>query len=394
MAALEIKDIAWQRRDAELRRRNRARGFEPWKENALGKVFEENGSHLDPHKPGHILVHRWGMLESRESVFGAGINVAPGDWVRLGYEPKPRDRWRVLGLYDGELVIGGLRNYETHGSTGSTAGGGSSGEAFGPVPQSAISIFRTSGDGESLTVTVQPCIYRYNDRYHRFIGSNLDLTSYVPGTSGMTTAILVYLNMDTGSVAVQTGTTVPTGSQVQYPDLPDNGIPSAFVQLTNGQTAISTSSHITDARPFLGEVNDYTLVPEATDQHQLLVSSQSQDWELGGVGGFGPSEAPVITGDYTLDMNDVNNFVILLTASPTLNFDASTIPSTMVFSFTLFVVQDNTGPHTITWPGSVVWSGGTPPSQSTGAFSTDMYIFYTFDGGTSWFGTQVGASFS
>jgi len=44
---------------------------------------------------------------------------------------------------------------------------------------------------------------------------------------------------------------------------------------------------------------------------------------------------------------------------------------------------------TITYPSSVVWSGGTTPTAPANG-ETDVYTFYTDDGGTTYYGFQTG----
>ena len=44
---------------------------------------------------------------------------------------------------------------------------------------------------------------------------------------------------------------------------------------------------------------------------------------------------------------------------------------------------------TITYPASVIWSGGTTPTAPANG-ETDVYTFYTDDGGTTYYGFQVG----
>jgi hypothetical protein len=53
----------------------------------------------------------------------------------------------------------------------------------------------------------------------------------------------------------------------------------------------------------------------------------------------------------------------------------------------LKLIQDGTGNHTATWPASVLWSGGTAPTLSTGSNAIDIVSFY-FDG-TNYFGQGV-----
>lgn len=56
------------------------------------------------------------------------------------------------------------------------------------------------------------------------------------------------------------------------------------------------------------------------------------------------------------------------------------------------VYQYSTGSSalaTITYPASVIWSGGTTPTVPANG-ETDVYTFYTDDGGTTYYGFQVG----
>jgi hypothetical protein len=54
-------------------------------------------------------------------------------------------------------------------------------------------------------------------------------------------------------------------------------------------------------------------------------------------------------------------------------------------SFTLVVTQDAAGSRTITWPASVDWSYGTPPTLTAGPGRSDWFSFATVDG-TNWVG--------
>ena len=57
------------------------------------------------------------------------------------------------------------------------------------------------------------------------------------------------------------------------------------------------------------------------------------------------------------------------------------------YGFTLKVTPSAT--VTITWPASVDWAGGTPPTAPASG-ETDVYTFYTQDGGTTYYGFQAG----
>jgi hypothetical protein len=80
---------------------------------------------------------------------------------------------------------------------------------------------------------------------------------------------------------------------------------------------------------------------------------------------------------------------VFLTANWTPTFPALTASTTQVVSFTLVLIQDNTGARTVTWPTNVKWPGGTAPTLSTGAGKVDWIGFSSSDG-VSWSGFTLG----
>jgi hypothetical protein len=52
-----------------------------------------------------------------------------------------------------------------------------------------------------------------------------------------------------------------------------------------------------------------------------------------------------------------------------------------------FVLQLTGNGSTVTWPSSVDWAGGTAPDAPASG-ETDIYVFWTRDGGTTWYGVQ------
>ena len=59
---------------------------------------------------------------------------------------------------------------------------------------------------------------------------------------------------------------------------------------------------------------------------------------------------------------------VLLTATTTFTFTAPLGVSTRL----LRLIQDGAGSHTVTWPASVKWPGGTAPTLTTAAGGTDI----------------------
>ncbi len=84
--------------------------------------------------------------------------------------------------------------------------------------------------------------------------------------------------------------------------------------------------------------------------------------------------------------------VFSLTTSGNTTFTFSNPPASGVaYGFTLLVTSG--GSHSLTWPASVKWSGGAPPSNPISGF-TNIYSFFTVNSGTAWYGVLLGESFS
>jgi len=98
------------------------------------------------------------------------------------------------------------------------------------------------------------------------------------------------------------------------------------------------------------------------------------------------------TGATTLNLTNGNVFSMTLTGNTTFTFGGAT--SGKACSFALYLTQDATGGRTVTWPASVLWAGGTAPTLTTTASATDALVFETLNGGTTWYGSLVGANFS
>lgn len=93
-------------------------------------------------------------------------------------------------------------------------------------------------------------------------------------------------------------------------------------------------------------------------------------------------------GATTVNCRDGNVFSHTLTENTTFTF--SNPPATgTAYGFTLKLVQDATA-RTVTWPASVDWAGATAPTISTGSGEVDVFVFFTHDGGTTWYGFTAG----
>ena len=90
----------------------------------------------------------------------------------------------------------------------------------------------------------------------------------------------------------------------------------------------------------------------------------------------------------TCNMQDGTNFSHTLTDNTTFTF-SNPASSGKVSAFTLKIVQDaSASGYTVTWPASVDWPSATAPTLT--ASGTDVLVFFTVDGGTTWYGFVAG----
>tara|TARA_R110000787_G_scaffold254405_1_gene359700 strand:+ start:351 stop:1256 length:906 start_codon:yes stop_codon:yes gene_type:complete len=92
---------------------------------------------------------------------------------------------------------------------------------------------------------------------------------------------------------------------------------------------------------------------------------------------------------YAIDTATGTVFHVTLTGNATLTF-TNAVAAGRSTAFTLVLTQDATGSRTVVWGTTVKWGQSTPPTITTTAAATDVYTFFTIDGGTSWFGYTAG----
>lgn len=106
---------------------------------------------------------------------------------------------------------------------------------------------------------------------------------------------------------------------------------------------------------------------------------------------FQPSPSAERVGTITtgsIDLGSGNVFSDAPSANVTYTF--SNPPATgTAYGFTLKVTPSGT--YTVTWPASVDWAGGTAPAAPASG-ATNVYSFYTQDGGTTYYGFLAGGA--
>ena len=83
----------------------------------------------------------------------------------------------------------------------------------------------------------------------------------------------------------------------------------------------------------------------------------------------------------SIDADTAGSFALSTSGNTTFTF--SSVTSGRSVGFVLKITAGGT--HTITWPASVDWAGATAPDAPASG-ETDVLVFYTVDGGTTWYG--------
>ena len=163
--------------------------------------------------------------------------------------------------------------------------------------------------------------------------------------------------------------------------LADGTVTNAELQYINSLSS-NAQTQITARLPLAGG----TMSGETIFADQLVTRPEIKDYSE-------TYNASSGTGTVDLDLQTGNVFQHTASGG-NVTFTFSNPPATgKAGSFTLKWIQDSSD-RTITWPASVDWAGGSAPDVTSGSAKVDMYVFTTFDAGTTWYGFQSGADLS
>lgn len=180
------------------------------------------------------------------------------------------------------------------------------------------------------------------------------------------------------------------------------GVSTAAV--TDGQLLIGkTSDHSLNLAAILGTSNQVTVTNGAgsitLSLPQSISTSDTPQWARIGLGtGAGATAVITTTGQVntgyyangnsgvaaTVNWNSGMTQKITLNAVTVLTFSN---PIAGVPEYRLDLTQDSSGSRTVTWPGTVIWKGGSAPTLTTAATKTDICLF-------RWTGTAYNADCS
>jgi hypothetical protein len=142
-----------------------------------------------------------------------------------------------------------------------------------------------------------------------------------------------------------------------------------------------------------------TVIEQSEQVHVLIQTEDEHILESAGLlilpgedvptGPPGPSVDVVVTGStgaaYNIDVADGSYFMLDLDDNCVLTFTDAPVGR----SFAVRLTQ--VGGFSATWPGSVLWAGGTPPTASAGNGEVDVLVFVS-NGPGSWDGFLAGAA--
>ena len=107
------------------------------------------------------------------------------------------------------------------------------------------------------------------------------------------------------------------------------------------------------------------------------------------------TNATISSTTAALDVRDGSVFQLTLASNITTFNWSNHAAVGHVSSFVMKVIQDGSGNRTIAWPDgtnsvTVRWPGDTAPTLSSGAADVDVFVFFTHDGGTNYYGFTAG----
>jgi hypothetical protein len=152
-----------------------------------------------------------------------------------------------------------------------------------------------------------------------------------------------------------------------------------------------TVSQISDLTADAAELNRNDITTLGTSEASKVVTADANGVVIFDAGVVEDETAVTSSSNATtVNCRDGNVFTHVLTENTTFTF-SNPPASGRAFGFTLKIVQDaSASGYTVTWPASVDWPSATAPTLTATASAVDVFVFYTHDGGTTFYGFVAG----
>lgn len=271
----------------------------------------------------------------------------------------------------------GTANLQVHGNTVWHAGNDGSGSGL---------------DADTLD-GVQGANYLRSDQADTFNG-NLTISS--TGTIGGSTLTNGYLQVTDGSNTLAMDSNEIVSNSTLYVKPLAGTLELGGSQTTNFGSNVNINGNLNAVDNIYVATNIYhegdtdtkidfgtnTINFRAGNQHEvqiaqsgmfLINSALHEDYDA--LSGTTPSVDPNTGGAWSLTLSGNTTFTFGGTIS---NYSTGII---------IELTGNATTAYTVTWPTSVDWAGGTAP-DAPAVGETDIYVFWTRDGGTTWYGVQ------
>jgi hypothetical protein len=171
-----------------------------------------------------------------------------------------------------------------------------------------------------------------------------------------------------------------------------DGVTSTAAELNILDGVTSTAAELNKLDGFTGAVADLNrtdVTTEGTTEASKVVTADSNGVVTFDNGKVEESTAVTSSSNAaTINLRDGDNFTHTLSENVTYTF-SNPAASGKVSAFTLKVIQDSSA-RTITWPSSVDWAAATAPTITATSGGVDVFVFTTYDGGTTYYGFTAG----